>query len=181
MTGSVLPKIFIPWLYFRMRCRQCQIDKPETDFYRPHKDKLCKKCHSVNVREKRKTDRPKHNALRAASRSRRPWDVRYLNDVTRWSRERAKGTGIEWDLSREFLKELWAKQDAKCALSLVPFRPVEEKGKATMFSPSLDRINPNGGYTKNNVRFILHGLNTMKGKSSDEDLVNVCRAVVENN
>lgn len=89
--------------------------------------------------------------------------------------------GLNWDLSREFLKKLWDDQGALCALSKLPFRPVEEKGKATMFSPSLDRIDPGGGYTRGNVRFILHGLNTMKGKSSDTDLISVCRAVMGNN
>ncbi len=160
-----------------MICKQCKEDKPETEFYRPRRDKACKRCHCVNMREKRKQDRPRFNALRSASRSRRPWQVRYQNDVVRWTRERAKTSGAEWSLSREFIKALWEQQDGKCALSGFEFRPVEEKGKSTMFSPSLDRIRPDGGYVPGNVRLILHGLNSLKGQHTDEEVMAVCKGV----
>jgi len=162
-----------------MICRQCKEDKDEEQFYRPRKDKVCKRCHCINMREKRKKNRPKYNALRAASRARRPWWVRYLNDVVRWTRDRSAKNGIEWGLNRDFVKGLWEMQEGKCALSGFPFSPVQERGKATTFSPSIDRIDPGGGYVPGNVRFILHGLNSLKGREDDEAVFAVCRAVAE--
>jgi hypothetical protein len=74
---------------------------------------------------------------------------------------------------------MWDDQGGRCELSNIEFRPVETKGKATLFSPSLDRVKPELGYVPGNVRFILNGLNNLKGSATDEDLFLVCEAVME--
>lgn len=49
-----------------------------------------------------------------------------------------------------------------------------------MWSPSLDRKDPNKGYTEENTRLILNGLNALKSTGTDEELIEICRAVMEN-
>lgn len=46
-----------------------------------------------------------------------------------------------------------------------------------LYTPSIDRINNDVGYTKINCRLILNCLNTMKGAASDDELVRICYAV----
>lgn len=97
-----------------------------------------------------------------------------LNSV-RTARFRANANGIPFDLDPQ-----WARQQPdECALSGIPFRKGE--GKLSIYSPSLDRKRPELGYTKDNCRFILAGLNALKGSDTDEDLISVCCAVVERN
>lgn len=71
--------------------------------------------------------------------------------------------------------ELIEKSGQRCALSGLPFR----NGGLNPYSPSLDRIKPELGYVPGNVRVILHGLNSLKSTGTDEDVVAICRAVVE--
>lgn len=89
-----------------------------------------------------------------------PWlSVTILKD----SAKRARNHGWEFDLTREYLIELWNKQEGKCARSGVPMQI--ESGTRENKNPyraSLDRIDNNKGYIKGNVRFTTHWVNNAK-------------------
>jgi hypothetical protein len=46
-------------------------------------------------------------------------------------------------------------------------------GSAKDNSPSIDRINPAGGYTKDNIRVISHRANTIKSNATIEEMEKV--------
>lgn len=48
-----------------------------------------------------------------------------------------------------------------------------------MRSLSIDRVKPELGYTQDNVRFILHCLNAMKGNGTDGQVLEICKLVAE--
>lgn len=95
------------------------------------------------------------------------------------ARKRAAAKSIPFNLPLGTVKKLVDDSAGMCALSGLPFQRGE--GHSTTWSPSLDRIKPELGYVSGNVRLILHGLNALKSTGTDEDLMAVCRAVVERN
>jgi len=66
------------------------------------------------------------------------------------------------DIDIDFLEKMWHEQDGCCSMTGIKFDlSINEKRIkcANPFSPSIDRIDSNYGYTKNNVRLIIFGLN----------------------
>ena len=47
-----------------------------------------------------------------------------------------------------------------------------------MFIPSIDRIDPKGGYTTDNCRFVLQGINAFKGQETDENMYRIAEALL---
>lgn len=53
-------------------------------------------------------------------------------------------------------------------------------GHNNPFAPSLDQIVAKGGYTNANTRLVIWQYNMMKGERTDEELLFICRSIVEN-
>lgn len=62
------------------------------------------------------------------------------------------------------------KQKGKCALTGIPFGTGE-------FKCSLDRIDSSKGYTKDNIQFLLWGINRMKLNMQQSTFIKMCKAV----
>lgn len=105
---------------------------------------------------------------------------KYALQAVRTAEVRANKAGAPFSIDAEGIVLLMQEQSV-CAISGIPFRDTVEPGVPHPYSPSLDRIWPEVGYVYGNLRFILNGLNALKGRGTDEDLLNICRAVVERN
>lgn len=88
------------------------------------------------------------------------------------------------DIDLKYLKELWESQNGTCPLTGWTMRlPVSSTSGFESTRPenaSLDRINNDLGYLKNNVRFVALIVNLAKMKFHDEDVKEFCKAVVIN-
>lgn len=73
------------------------------------------------------------------------------------AKDRAKKLGLPFDLTFDYLKNLFLSQEQKCPLTGRPFSIGQ---KRSINSLSLDRITPSKGYVQGNVRFIIWGMNT---------------------
>lgn len=95
----------------------------------------------------------------------------------------AKRRKLEFDLDKEFLYELLKKQNFKCALSGLDLRIANTAAEHEIgfTNLSLDRIDSNGGYTKNNVQWVHKLINVMKWSLSKEIFIFFCREVANNN
>jgi hypothetical protein len=51
--------------------------------------------------------------------------------------------------------------------------------KGSMYIGSIDRVRPELGYVKGNVQWVSWQVNRAKGEYPLEDLITMCRAVVE--
>lgn len=71
------------------------------------------------------------------------------------------------DIDAQFLLSLWEKQEGKCAISGYPMTYPE----CTLFSISVDRVDPQGGYTKDNVQLVCQGINFAKNKYSNSEII----------
>jgi len=107
-------------------------------------------------------------------------------------KRRAKGGGIfnrtpkEFNVSIEYLWQLFLKQNRRCALSglELTFDPYGKgkKFKATnKVTASLDRIISSKGYVEDNVQWVHKHINIMKNEYSQEQFVEYCKLVAKNN
>lgn len=91
---------------------------------------------------------------------------------------------IEFDLTIEYLDQLWISQNKRCALSgielFLNYKPPKSK-EGLLHSASLDRIDSTKHYCKDNVRWVHKDLNRMKWNITDKDFIKYCGLVIEHN
>jgi hypothetical protein len=81
--------------------------------------------------------------------------------------------GIKIEIDQNYAWELFLKQGRKCALSGVDLK-LERRSREKKQTASLDRIDSNGGYTKNNVQWIHKDINRIKGMYDNEQFIDIC-------
>jgi hypothetical protein len=68
--------------------------------------------------------------------------------------------------------------DYRCAVSGLPFwQDDADQYGPTM--PSIDRIDPSGDYSDGNTRVILYGVNALRGRGSEADMIRIATAIVD--
>jgi hypothetical protein len=80
------------------------------------------------------------------------------------------------DITATQLRKLWQKQDGRCVLT--GRKMLLRAGKQCLDSPSVDRTNPEEGYTMSNIRLVTYQANMAKAFGTDEQLREFCRAVL---
>ena len=95
------------------------------------------------------------------------------------ARERAKKKGLDFDLTIEFLKELWEKQDGKCAITKLPMTFLNDNGRVYT-NVSIDQIEPNAGYIKKNIQLVCMAVNQLKSDLTMNEVLTICKSIVEN-
>jgi hypothetical protein len=75
---------------------------------------------------------------------------------------------IEFDVTVDELIEIYYAQEGKCALTGLPM--THDAIVRPYSNISIDRIDPNGGYTKNNIRLVWKILNELRNVFSDDRL-----------
>jgi hypothetical protein len=94
-------------------------------------------------------------------------------------RQALKATPVKVDLTLEQAMEILRKQDFRCALSRLRFW-TDGADRFGPSLPSIDRIDPNGPYSAHNVRIVLLGVNSLRGRGTDADMYRIARALVAN-
>lgn len=74
----------------------------------------------------------------------------------------------ECDLDLPYLKEVWTKQNGKCAITGVDLQLKSNYNKN--YQASIDRIDSAKGYIKGNIRFISVSVNWLKNDLDDNHL-----------
>lgn len=116
----------------------------------------CKKC-AKEYWNKYKEE----NKEKLAHRSQQNRDSRALSNIKR----RAKQKGIEFDLSVEDIQNV-----SICPVFGFKLERANGSGGKPN-SPSVDRIDPTKGYTKDNVQVVSHLANNMKQDATPEQLL----------
>lgn len=96
--------------------------------------------------------------------------------IIRWNViNRVKERGLQFDLPIDWFEE---RLKQGCALTRLDFVKSDGPGP-NPFSPTTDRVDPNGGYTTDNCRLILNAVNALKGSGTDEQMFTIARALLE--
>jgi hypothetical protein len=88
-----------------------------------------------------------------------------------------------FEIDMEFLDNLFKKQNGKCALSGIEITlPRSDEHRTTgECTASLDRIDSNIGYTKENVQWVHKRINIMKQNLQEDEFLYLCKLITENN
>jgi len=103
----------------------------------------------------------------------------------------AKKRNLEFNISIEYLWDLYLKQQGQCALSGVKIYLKSQNKFSTItkiengnrsidyskFNASLDRIDSYKGYIKGNVQWVERKINMIKNNLSQNDFINLCRQI----
>lgn len=75
---------------------------------------------------------------------------------------------------------MWAEQNGRCAETNIPFALLRQ-GRTTSDwnSATLDRVNPDEGYLRVNVRIILNCVNMLKGRMTSAQVKRVAQALLK--
>lgn len=114
----------------------------------------------------------KHNHEKAKQWSRESYhrrkEANIKKHLLKYAKSRAIKKNIPFDITEEdlFIPE-------ECPIFKVPFILSDPK-----YSPSIDRIIPKLGYTKENIQIISSLANKMKWDSNQEELLSFCKGMI---
>ena len=124
---------------------------------------------SSRVKQKRKGrsgDLLRHNERKYRSSSIYTFLSHKYSQLKKEKHHNKKSDKYKLDISLEYLMELWSKQDGKCAITGKQMEHI----KNSLFSASVDRIDPKFGYLIGNAQLVCQGINFAKNKYSDEQI-----------
>lgn len=153
-------------------CSKCKVEKPLSDFNNVKtlpdgKSFLCRECSIKQGKEYRDKngDRYYYN-----QQTYRATPEGFITNALSGAKTRARKKGFEFSLTAEDLLYMMDSQDMKCAVSGIQMTlEASSRKKANPFKCSIDRIDSNLGYTKDNVRLVCWAVNQMKADRTDEE------------
>lgn len=87
---------------------------------------------------------------------------RSLEIAVKGARQRSSKKKLAFDIDISWALEQAARQNFRCRLTGISFyMPTASTSYRHPYAPSLDRIDPCGGYTKDNVRIVIFAINVM--------------------
>lgn len=142
-------------------CKNCE-EKEPSKFYKGRKT-ICKSCLIDQESSRWKTN---FDSIKDKVKERN------VKNVLKYRLTSAKNRAIKnhllFDIDLNFLEQLQTTQNNKCAYSNMEFN-----NYSSLYSVSLDRKDPNKGYTKDNVQLVCSSVNYMKNDLSEKDFLDI--------
>jgi hypothetical protein len=151
-------------------CGLCGKEYPATTehFYQKKDGSLTSECRSCVRQRSSENQKVRHHA----------GGVKYhLAFIARSAKLRARKQGLTYDIDADYLATLLQRQKGLCAVSQVPMTFAKGTGHVPT-NASIDRIDPNAGYTRKNVQLVAHQVNTMKSNLGLAALAEWCRLIL---
>ena len=144
-------------------CRCCERVFSLSEFYvvsgKP--DSYCKKCRLIIDK--------KLNSKSPAAR---------MKSLLAAARTRARNNKWDFNLTKDFLLGLWRQQQGRCYYTNIE---LTYDGNRLSSALSIDRVDSSFGYTEGNIVLCCRRVNEMKSNSTVEELVELCRQIVDIN
>lgn len=132
----------------------------------------------LKTKEKRKADREKYKGM--------VWEPLHKFGDTAYLRKKksfpmntfmlkkndAKKKGLEWSISFEWISDRILA--GTCEMTGLPFI----YARSHPFMPSIDRIDPESGYTEDNCRIVCYMYNMAKNRWTDANVLRMAEALV---
>jgi hypothetical protein len=144
------------------KCTCGQIEAFESHYLISGKQYRCRKCAKID------TAKSLYTGIENLS-------GKYLSTIRRGARQR----NLEYEVTKEYLYNIFQKQDGKCALSNLPIHLGKQPGSQyEEQTASLDRIDSNKGYIEGNVQWLHKEINMMKQDFSELKFLMYCQLIV---
>ena len=136
------------------QCNKCGEIKTEDNFYKSQRGSKCKECILIESRKYKRKKRlepelRKKESILQKERRVRLWQNTLIHD--------SKYRKLENTLTVDDINEMYNNQDGLCYWFKIPLIPSEHKKHPQQ--PSLDRLDRNKGYTKDNVILCCYSAN----------------------
>ena len=149
-----------------LKCSCCKEIKPESLFNKSNSKKnttkkayVCKDCAKEKNRKYKNTEKGYKNNL---------WNNLVSN---------AKRRNIPVHICKEDIDLIYKEQKGLCAVTGMPMEYVSGVESKNSFGVSVDRVDSNKGYTKDNVRLVCVRVNLIKMEMTDEQMEYWCNAI----
>ena len=153
-------------LYNVCKCLQCGEIKPPSEFYKSKSNSTGLQTSCTDCAYERFNRNPREN---------------FIQHMYSHCKSRAKSKNFEFNLAKQDLHDLYDKQHGRCALSNREMTFIYKRGKREYIrhptNVSLDRINPKGGYTKDNIQLTTNLCNHSKMDLMEVDFITMCQQV----
>ena len=108
----------------------------------------------------------------------------YFNKNFRDLKGNAEKRNIEVNITINDIKNLYVQQNEKCVISGIKmtteFIPGDDKW-SRIHNMSVDRIDSNKSYTKDNIQLVCCMINIMKWDLKQDDFINICKTIYLHN
>lgn len=136
------------------QCSKCGEIKTEDNFYKSQRGSKCKECILLGTREykrKKRLDPEQRKKEKISQKERRVrlWQNTLIHD--------SKHRKLKNTLTVDDINEMYTNQDGLCYWFKIPLIPSDHKKHPQQ--PSLDRLDRNKGYTKDNVVLCCYSAN----------------------
>ena len=101
-----------------------------------------------------------------------------ISKIMAMAKNRAKYKSLLYDLDLPYLRELLVEQGNRCAVSGRSFQLESTDGRVNKDTVSIDRIQPDLGYTKGNVRLVTYHTNVALSEFGDQALFELCSDIL---
>ena len=162
------------WKDGKLLCHICGQYLPPESFqkhkfyaHRSHHECRCRKCKAAQNKQARQSY-GNNTAL-----------TKLLQERWLAAKLRASNKKLPFNITKEYLKQLWEKQKGLCAISGIPMTYQFDSGRINT-NVSIDQINPSQGYIIGSVQLVCMAVNQMKSDLSIEELYMFCEAILKN-
>lgn len=145
------------------QCNKCGVIKSEDEFYKSQRGYKCKECFLIDNRNHKKQKRldseyRKMEGDKQKERRIRLWQNTLIHD--------SKHRKVENTLTIDDINEMFDNQNGLCYWFKIPLTPSNRKKHPQQ--PSLDRLDRNKGYTKDNVVLCCYSANIGRNENDLE-------------
>lgn len=102
------------------------------------------------------------------------------NRIADLLRHSTKRYVVDADVTEAWIKELIVKQNNKCAISGITFSDDVIVGGKSIYNYSIDRIDSNKHYSRDNIQMVCVCVNVAKNALPQNIFVDMCRQVAKN-
>jgi len=175
-------------LFFMKTCIKCGQTEEQTPF--PKDKNQCKEClkqykqrHYIKNKQKINAQQKEYyeinkNSVLEYQKIYYHSEAGKLNSMFNTAKKRAEKKNIEFNLTKEWISQQLEKQKYCCILTNIPLIFNETENYINPYAPSLDRIDSNQGYTKDNVRIVCAAINLSLNEFGEDTFRKICEAYI---